>query len=146
MEKKRWVSPSGLICKVNWVFNKHWCGYVGVDKTHPLYEVEYCIETPILTEIGEKAMLKPLGDRSIITAFIAAMRPQTGLYRPDEVFDVHGSLTFSRRFKKDEELWWFGFDCAHLDDNPIRCNQQFAEAQCEKLAEQLAEVQKLYNN
>lgn len=66
----------------------NWCGYVGLAPDHPLYE-------------------RP--DHG----------PHTWLVR------VHGGLTFAgssreydliNPFVKAEDLWWFGFDCAHYRD------------------------------
>ena len=39
----------------------------------------------------------------------------------NEVVDVHGGLTFANQILSGEELpdiFWFGFDCAHLNDLP----------------------------
>lgn len=70
----------------------HWCGYVGVGPDHPLFES------------GE-----------------------------DEVLPAHGGVTYTGHCEDDErplrervchlaepgepdQLWWFGFDCAHAGD------------------------------
>ena len=74
-----------------------WCGYVGVTKSHPLYEVGY----------------DDAHDRN-------------------EDIEVHGGLTFSSHCQRslpeaegachvpgegeDDDVWWFGFDCAHAFD------------------------------
>ena len=34
-------------------------------------------------------------------------------------------------------VWWFGFDCAHADDNLIACNTEYVTKHCIKLADQL---------
>jgi len=116
----------------------HWCGYVGVANNHKLYEVEY---SDIPWEIQE---------------------------------DVHGSITFSQKCTKDkpesegvchkpgdgetDDIWWFGFDCAHSDDvTPILLSLDngrfinrfsaghhsyksidYIQAQCRSFAEKLA--------
>jgi len=70
----------------------HYCGYVGIPASHPWYNVEY----------GEE--------------------PGDGLY-------VHGGLTYSEiQYEgnghyptldpKYDGLWFFGFDAAHVDDEP----------------------------
>jgi hypothetical protein len=63
-----------------------WCGYVGVPSDHPAYGKEY----------------------------------------DDVDVDVHGGLTYSDRCQGElchipepgmpDDVWWFGFDCAHLLD------------------------------
>ena len=60
---------------------------------------------------------------------------------------VHGGVTFEGG--DDGGLWWFGFDCGHAfdgipgmpgneNDGPVR-DVEFATADCEKLAKQLAD-------
>jgi hypothetical protein len=100
-----------------------WCGYVGVDKTHPHYGADY------------------------------------------EGIDVtaHGGLTYASKCDGDichvpepgmpDDVWWFGFDCAHADDYVPSMgqlsmmsrygtykNQGYAIAETKRLAEQLAEL------
>lgn len=65
----------------------HWCGYVGVPKGHPAYGVSY-------------------NDEPVIH------------------LDSHHGLTYSDFCSPpvchvtagDDDLWWLGFDCAHLRD------------------------------
>ena len=60
--------------------------------------------------------------------------------------DVHGGLTYSRRsamlsgvFKMPEDrIYWFGFDCNHLDDSIWVQDQTYVRGECEKLARQLS--------
>lgn len=81
---------TGLACVARRAPGGHWCGYVGVAPGHPWYEKDY-----------------------------------------DAVdVDVHGGLTYAALCAEDhelgvchvpdpgepDELWWFGFDCAHLYD------------------------------
>ena len=100
------------------------CGYVRVPEGHPLHGVSY--------DDG-----------------------------PDDVISVHGGLTFS---EPDMDCgngkdggWWFGFDCGHFNDAPdpglahphmpddiidswygVVRTQEYVEAECRSLAEQLA--------
>jgi len=95
--KIQWVdATTGLPCLI--VRNRlgALCGYAGVDPTHPLHKRDY-----------------------------------DSLY-PDIDVNVHGGLTFSDScaHSKDEsqgichipepgssdDIWWFGFDCAHCGD------------------------------
>jgi len=39
-----------------------------------------------------------------------------------------------------DRLWWFGFDCNHCCDEQYPKDQEFVEAQCRKMAEQLAGI------
>lgn len=58
--------------------------------------------------------------------------------------EVHGGLTFSA--EGDDNLWWLGFDCAHLGDRiptmpsfygGVYRNEDYVRAECLHLAEQL---------
>jgi hypothetical protein len=67
--------------------------------------------------------------------------------------DVHGWLTFGRTsddnypIKTKEKLWWFGYDCAHLDDDIKIENLIYNINECELLARQLASIKsKQLNN
>lgn len=64
----------------------HRCGYVRVLEKHPLFNV--------------------------------FLRDFYKLTNSDDIYlvDVHGGITFSGKFKDDDEGWWIGFDCAHLGD------------------------------
>ena len=112
----------------------HRCGYVGIKEKHNLYGVGY-VDT--FDFKGEKNRL--------------------GCF-----FDVHGGITFSGKIIKEifkSDLWWFGFDCAHLgdardltviDDEKVRESWErlsmpgtiktleYCVAQCESLSKQLA--------
>ncbi len=54
----------------------------------------------------------------------------------DEInIDVHGGITYGE-IEKDG-LFWIGFDCAHFDDNIIKCDLDYCINECESMAEQL---------
>lgn len=58
--------------------------------------------------------------------------------------NVHGGVTFAAGGKNSEHpiksnLWWIGFDCAHLDDTPEKCNLDYCKRECESLAAQIKE-------
>lgn len=78
--------------------------------------------------------------------------------KSDDTVDliVHGGVTFSGRMDDDEyDLWYFGFDCAHVNDDwmvmpsPIRSfyisgeyrTIAYVESQCNALADQLEDAQ-----
>lgn len=75
----------GLKCVVLLLVRGYRCGYVGVPKGHPLYNVAYmdCMSH----------------------------------------FYCHGGLTYSgggenSSYPISSDLWWFGFDCSHCEDEP----------------------------
>ena len=63
---------------------------------------------------------------------------------------VHGGLTFSNSDRGNSNLWWFGFDCAHIGDRTpggdkwqkdgIYRDIYFVIAECEELAKQIGEA------
>lgn len=134
---------AGLPCLVR--RGMAWCGYVGVPPGHPLHGVGYgqCpVECAHFTEY------------SYCTE-----------HEPDYLIDVHGGLTYAAPCDGDEadgichvpapgepeDVWWFGFDCAHYDDlvpgysgvgvlNPgaVYRDIAYVQAETERLADQLA--------
>lgn len=125
-DKMQWADKNtGLPCLAVRNFSGAWCGYVGVPDTHPMHGAHY-----------------------------------------DEVnADAHGGLTFSGACRPGAEehgichipepgepdnVWWLGFDCAHLGD---KCPQprfhgpefddevyrtlEYVQAECTRLAAQL---------
>ncbi len=83
----QWLTEAGLPgLAVRHAEYGHWCGYVGVPETHVLHGKDY----------NEVSGASP-----------------------------HGGLTYSAacqgdvchvREAGDPEVWWFGFDCCHLND------------------------------
>jgi len=121
--KADFITEAGYRAVVLLVHNSHHCGYVGIPKEHPLFDKGY--------SEGEY--------------------PNT----PEGMFAVHGGITYSGGhhgypIADDKELWWLGFDCAHLGDATLgkhSFNEEYAvfrdvpyvTAECEKLALQLKE-------
>lgn len=120
---------AGLPCLMLRNSGGYWCGYVAVEEGHPLFKADY----------------------------------------EDADLDVHGGITFSGECRppichvpqpgKPDNVFWFGFDCAHLgDDHPREmaiyskmpgyvhldsgfhtyCDMSYVRKQVESLAEQLA--------
>lgn len=91
----------------------HWCGYVGIPKTHKYYGKGY-------SEI------------------------------PD--MDVHGGLTYAEKChghichitKDNDDLWWFGFDCAHHQD--LIPYMQKHENEIPRIAKSLYNLDSIYRN
>jgi hypothetical protein len=107
-DKVQWVDEAtGLDClAVRHPTLGHWCGYVGVPPEHPWHGRDY--------GDGDDGT-----DRYDDSAPVMAT-------------DVHGGLTYAAGCQEDrpesegvchvpapgrpENVWWFGFDCAHLGD------------------------------
>lgn len=54
----------------------------------------------------------------------------------DSDTDVHGGVTFEDAIEGEEGIW-VGFDMAHLWDEKIPDQLEYAEQECEKLAKQM---------
>lgn len=106
----------GYKCVIIFTGLGHRCGYVGVDRNHPLFGIEYNRDIKseeLLQELKNSA----IGKRGIVEAFCWDGKE----IRPSLLFNVHGSLTYSGSNKtyptnQFDPLWWFGFDCAHAGD------------------------------
>lgn len=127
----------------------HRCGYVEIPADHPLHGVEYGTEHPLLVLSEDE----PIGKRGVIDVFLRAARDSDEQGEtPALYFNVHGGITFSRFAKEgypvESNGWWYGFDCAHAGDasggyrhpGDVFRSQEYVEAECEALAEQLAAV------
>jgi hypothetical protein len=125
-DKKQWPDQAtGLPCLIVRNSLGALCGYVGVAEGHPLFEKHYD-ETDLECHGGPtfSSFCHPGAEESNI-----CHRPDPG--EPDHV-------------------WWFGFDCAHCDDlipnmrtrvfrGDVYRDFRYVEAQCVKLAGQLAQ-------
>lgn len=133
---KEWETLSGLkavVLKGNLGFN---CGYVGIDKKHPLFGKNYNEHLECLKPLYEKALNEPIGVKGIIPLICHQKDNMT----MDVVFDVHGSITYAKGnsdYPIESTLWWLGFDCGHVDDTYEHCNLEYCIKECEKLALQL---------
>ena len=110
------------------------CGYVGVDETHPLFDVYY----------DDAPNFKVHG----------------GLTYSDFCMEGHGNveeegICHLPAEGETDRVWWFGFDCNHSGDHPplyaddheyIRNTQSsyknidYVKSNCSQLAQQLMEV------
>lgn len=154
MIERDWITAAGLQAVAYLLPGRHRTGYVRVPPGHPLHGVHYSQECAVLR--GWSAATTTLGKRSpiiLLTAGVDATADDGIRRSPDVVFDVHGCLTFSDKayWTEDEDGWWFGFDCSHSGDGsldstvasfchgPVR-SQEYVEAECESLAQQIAEL------
>lgn len=132
--ERTWITGAGLTACVLLIDDgRHRCGYVGVPSGHPLHGVDYG--------------------------------------NIEEDIEVHGGITYAAGKDNypvaSEGLWWFGYDCAHHGDAPgsaylekmrrdyptlpfmwrreeygVHRDLSFCEAECERLAAQLAVANK----
>jgi hypothetical protein len=113
-DKVSWIDAgTGLDCLIVRNRTGALCGYVGVPPTHPWHGAEYGYGHSIGPKVDEEC-----------ESFCA--------HNPDHLIDVHGGLTYSDRCQpsdepaqgichvpapgRPEDVWWFGFDCAHYGD------------------------------
>lgn len=150
--ERDWMTEAGYRAVCLMVRGSHRCGYVGVPKGHPLYGVSYGEPTEVLRPAMQRTMEGQIGKRGIVPVFCASGEDDDNRLRGDFVFDVHGSLTFSGKGEKGSyplsgDEWWFGFDCAHADDQTAFSpdgelrSREYVESECESLARQLKEVE-----
>ena len=91
------------------------CGYVMVEPSHPCYgaTAESVLKLP-----KAKASKGPCGE--VVERFNAGA-DKNGRLGINYLLEIHGGITLatkasSRLSGKDDDLWVFGFDCAHLHD------------------------------
>lgn len=68
-----------------------------------------------------------------------------GDFEKEYELEVHGGITFSDYLSRImdlenmdlEEGYVLGFDCNHVGDNPVDCNQGYVANECKKLIDQL---------
>jgi hypothetical protein len=137
---KDWITKEGYRAVVLRVSMGHKCGYIGVTKDHPLYNKTYSQHCDCLVPLRDKALKGPIGKRGIIPIFCSDGETAS----MDIVFDVHGSITYTKGALADIEeykfRWWIGFDCAHAGDTLENRDLNFCIKECESLSKQIAEV------
>ncbi len=151
----RWSDEStGLQCCVyRHPHFGHLCGYVEIPSGHPLFGCDYSDPVPAsLIERAKAIMDGPAGKRGALEIFCIAGRG--GLLAGD-LFDVHGSITFSGEpyWSDPATEFWYGFDCAHCDDvspfarSPLQEHAtyrdiDYVKAECASLARQIHDLGK----
>jgi hypothetical protein len=70
------------------------------------------------------------------TGYVQIPEEDTHRYYDDSEIDVHGGVTYQNVID-GEDGEWAGFDLGHLGDEYISNPIEYAEAECEKLAEQI---------
>ena len=161
--EREWESKAGLKCVVTVCTKGFRCGYVGIEKSNPLFEQDYLEHSEILEKFLEERKNQPIGKMSPVSAFCWDGES----CRPNVMLNVHGGITYSGGGKKtsypiESDLWWFGYDCTHLYDgsdvnlmskNNRELHQKFhmdmsgiirsleyCTLECESLAKQIIEM------
>lgn len=141
----------GVLLTKEFVFNfgeqTHRCGYVAVSKTSLLYEKDYN-DYKFPYELFKQTLDRPIGDLSPILVFLSILKDfKKEVIALEYICDVHGGLTYSSYSETypvaAEDVWWFGFDCAHCDDILAKCTKLYVRDNCFKLAKQLVEIETL---
>jgi len=135
----------GLHCELSRGPLGHWCGYVGVEKDHPLYEKGYSENLDVLLPSLGRRQKKPLGESPSFAVlatviFGGELEPCMSM-----VFEVHGGVTYAGYNDESESLWLIGFDCSHSGDlcpsspfqEGVYRNMEYAKKETEKLAAQI---------
>jgi hypothetical protein len=109
-DKRQWRDgATGLPCLIVRGPSGALCGYVGVSKTHPAHGLDYSFWN-----------------------YDADARPLTPIQTAINGLEVHGGLTYADGCQhgddpargichipapgEPDDVWWFGFDCAHHGD------------------------------
>lgn len=140
---KKWETKAGFkafVCLISRdvTDDRHYCGYVGIDKTHPLYDKPYGDHCNCLSKMLKEVLDGPIGKRGIMSIMFRAANSETASM--DIVFDVHGGVTFSDFMDENKDIYWIGFDCDHVGDNVETQDLDYCINECENLATQLKKV------
>jgi hypothetical protein len=106
----------GYRCVTTFMDNGYRCGYVGLEKTHPLYGKDMSDAIKVkFADIFDQSF----GKRSpILMLKFMAIEPDEPISL-DFYFDVHGGITYADgngNHPVESDLWWLGFDCGHAGD------------------------------
>lgn len=130
-DKRQWRDEAtGLPCLiVRSPMGGNLCGYVGVPREHALHGKDYSERVKPPAAFEERSYDEV---RTPVLALFRAPDPD-GLIGIDIALDVHGGITFAAGCGHGEDpsrgvchvpgdgeaddVWWFGFDCAHCNDH-----------------------------
>ena len=132
--EKDWMYKD-LRCVVIMTTMGHRCGYVGIPIQHQLFGCAYYeIVSDKFADKAKDIKERPVGRRGVLDIFINAYRGKTDV---GYMFDVHGGITYSgggllSDYPVESNLWWFGYDCNHFDDDGITL--EYCIGECESLA------------
>ncbi|MGF6871695.1 hypothetical protein [Paraburkholderia sp. MM5477-R1] len=125
----------------------HWCAYVGVPPSHPLFGHDFRDAVPYPPGALERPFA--IDEHGVLNTFAAMFdRPE---WRDDHalvclIIGVHGGLSYSGHLRGDSEHWYFGFDCGHAGDlkpgglcgGSTYRTMESVKGECRQLAGQLA--------
>lgn len=131
-------------------FRFQWmCGYVEVPEDHPLHRKEYYDSIELSEQQRQSLLSQPIGKRGVIEVLTFDKDD----IRVTDLFDVHGSLTWSGDLPSQYEQtgkWWFGFDTNHHDDHYMldgkfwcKYPAGYVEEECKRLIDQLIEWERV---
>jgi hypothetical protein len=141
-------------------FFRHWCGYVGVPKSHPLFRHSFKDPVPHPAGLMDRPFaINEVGGINLLGMLLMHHTWGEGYAPVSLIFTVHGGLSFSGHFQDDLEHWYFGFDCGHAGDlqpgmldahiEPewyhrisVYRTMEFVMGECVQLAEQVAQYGK----
>ena len=106
-----------------WFLVKEWTTKVGL-----LARVQKCVWND-----NVKSFAPSLSD--FCTGYVQKRADDTKKYYDSDT-DVHGGVTFEGDLEGEKGVW-VGFDMAHLWDERITNQEEYAETECEKLAKQM---------
>jgi hypothetical protein len=97
-----------------------WCGYVGIDREHPLFDLptNHPLKLPASWFEGRR----PLEGASPFDLFMHIVSGATSIDDACPIslaFQVHGGVNYSEDHVPGltpDGRWWFGFDCGHAGD------------------------------
>jgi hypothetical protein len=145
---------NGFVCRVQrQIRSKALNGYVVIPAGHPLHGVEYVDQLPpVLMAMVDKTMNWPIRKRSAIQLLCMSVNDA----RAGDQFNVHGGVTYSGECywlpKDADKGFCYGFHCSRCDDlapgysflsGGTYRNLEYVKAECESLADQLAEAASL---
>lgn len=111
-----------------------WCGYVAVPPSHPWHGIGYSdcvkgcppVEPKPLEPIGDKPVPGSIQDWHLKRKHFACGADYQPGHTPESIIKVHGGLTYADFCQghvchipkpgKPDNVYWFGFDCAHFGD------------------------------
>lgn len=165
---ERELEHVGYKCVVTFCVGGYRCGYVGVPKNHPLYGKKYLDHLEIKKEDLKGREIS--GIQSLMGAYLdedERIRIEAYFQCHGGITFADGGKTSNHPI--DSDLWWFGFDCGHYGDahdlklayekfpdyrdvtkiametkiysEGIIRTEDYAAAECKKLAEQLKEFE-----
>ncbi len=93
------------------------------------------LEARIQQMVWNRELMPDLSLHDHYTGYVRVPEGDTKVYYDSEL-EVHGGITYENEIN-GEEGRWVGFDMAHLGDEHIPRPLEYAENECEKLAEKI---------